>query len=470
MHDTALTPVTEEVTLPQLAPRSPSLTEQLIQLLCDVLRLAENDRQSLMNGSRRRGRPATLALSHLALALLVGVLHGSRHLSTIWRRLSLEPIGPFSAVSLTYEAVRKRLLTQGVTALEQLFEQVSQGLVSCSQSLHPSTCRLAPFASQILALDETTLDRLRRLTDDLRDVPPGDPHLLPGKLACLFDLRTQRFVRVQFRADVLAACNTALLLLLEGLAPGCLLLADLGYFSFAWFDYLSGQGFFWVSRLKEQVSYDLVEVFAYDDATGLLDAIIWLGSYRANRAAHPVRLVCFSIGGTRYRYVTNVLSPTQLSMQQIAQLYARRWDIEMAFNLLKSELGLHLWWGARPELVMVQLWVALILAQLLYAVQRYVALQAQVEPSEVSMHVLLELLDISPVGPTPLLDSLLEKGRALGLLRPCSRLHITVPSVGSTSLTPGASAPPRPRHARYARPKTTRPAPFLSRFLTRLLM
>ena len=469
MYDTALTPMTEEVALPRLAPRSSSLTEQLIHLLSQV-GLASHEGHALMDTSRRRGRPATLSLSHLALGLLVGVLHGSRHLSTIWRRLSLEPIGPFPAVSLTYEAVRKRLLTHGVAALQHLFEQVSHGLASCSQTLHPSACRLAPFASQLLALDETTLDRLRRLTDDLRSLPAGDPHLLPGKLACLFDLRSQRFVRVQFRADVLAACNTALLLLLEGLAPGCLILADLGYFSFACFDYLTGQGYFWVSRLKEQVSYDLVEVFAYDDATGLLDALIWLGSYRANRAAHAVRLVCFCIGGTRYRYVTNVLSPSQLSLQHIAQLYARRWDIEMAFNLLKRELGLHLWWGARPELVIVQLWVALILAQLLYAVQGYVAQQAQVEPSEVSMHVLIELLDLSPVGPTPLLDTLLEQGRALGLLRPSSRLHVTVPSVTSSTLSPPPSAPPRPRHARYPRPKTTRPAPFLSRFLTRLLI
>ena len=40
MYDTALTPLTEEVTLPQLAPRSPSLTEHLIQLLSQVLELA----------------------------------------------------------------------------------------------------------------------------------------------------------------------------------------------------------------------------------------------------------------------------------------------------------------------------------------------------------------------------------------------------------------------------------------------
>jgi len=90
------------------------------------------------------------------------------------------------------------------------------------------------------------------------------------------------------------------------------------------------------------VTYEIKEVVAYDDRSGLLDAIVWLGKYRADRAASAVRLVCFSFHGTQYRYLTNVLDSTQLSLRDIAQLYARRWDIELAFKLLKCELGLHL--------------------------------------------------------------------------------------------------------------------------------
>ncbi|GAC1361466.1 MAG: hypothetical protein NVSMB38_45100 [Ktedonobacteraceae bacterium] len=469
MHDTALTSKTEEVALVHLAPASPSLAQHLIALQHQVLVLSEKDSRLVADASRRRGRPPILSMHHLALALLLGGLQGAKHLSTIWRRLSLEAIGPFAPVQVSYEAVRKRLLTRGVDALHHLFERVTQGLAHLSQS--SSACSLAPFASQIVALDESTLDRLRRLTDDLRNVPHRDPHLLPGKLACLFDLRTQRLVRVQFRADVLAACNTGLLLLLEGLAPGSLILADLGYFSFPWFDYLSGQGYFWVSRLKDTVSYDLKEVFAYDDATGLLDAIIWLGTYRANRAAHAVRLVCFPVDGTRYGYLTNVLNPSQLSMQDLAQLYARRWDIEMAFNLLKSELGLHVWWGACPDLVLAQLWIALIVAQLLYGVQMHLALQAQVDPSEVSMHVLIELVGMSPVGPTPLLERLVQQGRALGLIRPSRRYTVTVPPILPHMRCHPLQVQDSIRHARYARPKDPpRLAPFISRFQTQLLI
>jgi len=299
MHDIPLTQVQAEGYLPQIQPRSPSLAQHLVQLLQQVLVFAHERTALQTSQSRSRGRPPLLPWQQLYLALLMGVLQQTSHLSTIWRRLYLEEIGSFAPVQVTYEAVRKRLLSAGTSALAQLFETVSVGLAQWSQALQLSALSLAPFASQVVALDESTFDRLRRLTSDLRDVPAGDPHLLPGKLAGLFDL---------------------------------------GYFSFPWFDYLTGQGYWWVSRLKDGVTYEIKEVVAYDDRSGLLDAIVWLGKYRADRAASAVRLVCFSFHGTQYRYLTNVLDSTQLSLRDIAQLYARRWDIELAFKLLKCSM------------------------------------------------------------------------------------------------------------------------------------
>lgn len=470
MDDTALMQVQADGALPYIQPRSPSLAQQLVHVLQEVWLLSEHERQVLAPERRRRGRPPRLPLPQLYLALLIGVLGQTVHLSTIWRRLYLTPTGTFAPVQLTYEAVRKRLLNAGTAGLQQLFEAVSHGLAHLSQQPAPALS-LAPFATEVVALDESTLDRVRRLTADVRDLPTGDPHLLPGKLAGLFDLRRQCWMRVQFRADVLAYCNTGILLLLEGLAPGSLILADLGYFSFPWFDYLTGQGYWWVSRLKEGVTYEIQQVLAYDDATGLLEAIVWLGKYRADRAAYPVRLVGFSSHGIQYRYLTNVLSPAQLSLHDIVQLYARRWDIELAFKLLKCELGLHLWWGARTELVMIQLWLALILAQLLHALQLHVAMQAEVAPFDVSMHVLVELLDLMPLGPPSIITRLVQDGRALGLIRPSSRLQVVVPEIQPHMLCPAPDLTDLKRHARYAqRNPHPRAAPFISRFSTQFLI
>lgn len=472
MDDTALTLVQTSACTQQESASSPSLAQQIVAFLQWAMWQWQQERREVVPvGKRKRGAPAKLPLEQLWLALLVGTIRHAKHLSSIWRSLCLEPTGSFPAVQLTYEAVRKRLLAAGTQPLQQLFASLSVALANWAQAKQPSALSVAGFATQVVALDETTLDAVRRLTAELRDLPKGDAHLLVGKLAGLFDLRLQRWVRLQLRADVLAGCSIGVLTLLEGLPIGSLILADLGYFSFPWFDYLTGQGYFWVSRLKERATYQLKEVLAYDDQQGLLDAIVWLGKYRADRCGHAVRLILFCSGGRQYGYLTNVLDPQRLSMQDIAQLYVRRWDIELAFKLLKCELGLQIWWAARPELVMIQLWIALILAQILHALQLQVALQAEVEPFDVSLHVMVDLLGCLPADPTPVLDRLIEQGRLLGLIRPSTRTRVVVPELEPHMLCPAPLLHELTRPARYAqRNGHPRTVPFVSRFLTQLLI
>ena len=155
--DTAVAQVPAADLLPQLQPRNASLVQQLIDLLQQVVLLAQPPHAVQVEPAVRRGRPAALPLSHLYLALLYGVLRRASHLTTIWRRLSLQAIGTWPLMQVTYEAVRKRLLAAGTAGLEQLFELVGCGLALWSQSQQPSTLALASFASQV-ALDETTLD------------------------------------------------------------------------------------------------------------------------------------------------------------------------------------------------------------------------------------------------------------------------------------------------------------------------
>ena len=213
----------------------------------------------------------------------------------------------------------------------------------------------------IVALDESTLDKLKRLTPDLQGLSNGSAHLLAGKLAGLFDLRRQQWRCVQLRTDVLAACNTGVLMLLDGLPLGSLILADLGYFSFVWFDYLTEQGYYYISRLRTNGSYLIKHIYYQDEEHHVLDAVVWLGAHNTCKAGHVVRLVQFELHGKLHRYITNVIDPLQLPMLELAQLYARRWDIELTFKLLKRDLGMHIWWAARQELVEIQLWIALIL-------------------------------------------------------------------------------------------------------------
>ncbi|HTK10255.1 MAG TPA: IS4 family transposase [Ktedonobacteraceae bacterium] len=421
---------------------------------------------------RGRGRPATFCLQQLWLGVLIGILQQASSLRQIWRLLTCDALGSFPMLLVTYEGMRDRLLSAGTEPLQALFEEISAHLRERALARPSSALPLAPFASQVVALDETTFDKLKRLTSDLREVAPTDAaHLQPGKLAGLFDLRAQQWIRLQFRADVLAGCNTGILLLLEGLQRGSLILADLGYFAFPWFDYLTQQGYFWISRLKERTTYTIEQVFYQDEANGVLDALIGLGANRSDRTANAVRLVQFPVQGVLHSYLTNVLDPQQLPMLEIAQLYARRWDIELAFKTLKREVGVALWWGANCTMVLVQLWIALILAQLLHALQVEVALQAEVETYDVSMHLLVELLTITPPQPQPLIVYLAERGRFLGLIRPNRRIKIAVPAREPEHICSQFQGEPPPRRARYAqRNGHPRKTVFSSRFTSHFLL
>jgi IS4 transposase len=423
--------------------------DQILGFLHELLRPLPADGQTAQV-PRGRGRPRELQSDHLWLAMLVAILRGLSGFASIWRLITWTGVGDFPLLDLTRAAVRKRLLHSDLSSLHELLGRVSAALLPWTS--HFEDRSLAPFASSVLALDQSTLDAVRRQCEDVRQEAADSPRLLVGKLAGFFDVRRQQWVRLLFRDDAFVNEKSFVEELLTGIQAGSLILTDLGYFSFPWFDRLSDLGCWWLSRLREKTSYTMEHVFVRQGHT--LDALIWLGAYRADCSKHLVRLIQFESRGICYRYITNVLDPDLLSMSEAARLYARRWDIELAFKALKSDLGLHLWWSSHPVLVLQQLWAALILAQVLHALHLRVAAEAGVDLFEVSLPVLVKLLAQAParVRAESLSHLLVRKGRQQGLIRASRRYQPVVPAL----LEPYVPAPAdllRTRKSRSAQRK-----------------
>jgi hypothetical protein len=213
---------------------------------------------------------------------------------------------------------------------------------------------------------------------------------------------------------------------LQGLWAGSLLLFDLGYFSFSFFDTLTQWKVWWVSRYRENTSYSIAHVFYRHDER--LDALVWLGTGQ-KQARHLMRLVRLGDGiGVRV-YLTNVCDPQMLSLAEVAQLYARRWDIELAFRLLKEYLGMSHWWSSKQELILVQIWVVLILSHLVYALRERIAQASNCNPFEVSVPLLVELLPRLASSSALQLEQIVQSGRESGLLRASPRLVLNIPQV-----------------------------------------
>jgi hypothetical protein len=128
-------------------------------------------------------------------------LHGAHSFQAFWRLLVVEPLGSFPLLSITDEAVRKRLLALGPGTCAQLYQRLCDLLPR--PPISQSTLPLACFATEVVSLDESTMEALARSQAELRSLSPEDPQLVAGKLAGLWDVRRQRWLRLQFRADAL---------------------------------------------------------------------------------------------------------------------------------------------------------------------------------------------------------------------------------------------------------------------------
>jgi hypothetical protein len=351
-------------------------------------------------------------------------------------------------VPISEEAVRQRLIG-AAGQMRRFFEQVTSLLAARLASYAEAS--LASFAKAVVAVDAMTLDPVVRQLPLLQNGRPVPGSNLPGKLATRFDLRLQQWQRVEYVADAHENDKVRAQSLVEDLPRGSLILADLGYFAFAWFDWLTEKGHFWISRIREKTTYEVIHVFYAEGETR--DELVWLGKYRADRAAHAVRLVQFRAGGNLVRYLTNVRDPAVLPMKEIARLYARRWDVELAFKLVKRELGLHLLWSSKLEIILSQVWAVLLISQILQGIRKEVAARAEVDVFEVSMPLLVEaVVRFAERGIDPI-EAVVERGRFARIIRPSRRLKIRAPEIPPEQIVSLPEGIVLRRRARYARRK-----------------
>src|SRR5437763_2824003 len=372
---------------------------------------AQEERRGAGPAHKGPGRPLELPNVVLWSSLLLCVLQGARGVRQVWRCVVLQ------GYDICDQTLYDRLEQEGTAWLEQCFAQITAMVAAwlrpllAQQPWYP----VASFATDVLALDEATLDPVARKLPSLRYLKKGAVELLPGKLAGLYDVRLQLWRRIDYLPEALQNCKVHATAMLKGLAQGTLLLFDLGYFSFEWLDELSQRKYWFVCRLREKTSYTVLHT--YYSFEEVFDGLVWLGNYQA-QAGQAVRLVRFRVGALTLTYLTNVLDPTQLPIQEIARLYARSFDIERAFLLLKEYLGLHLWWSSKVSVILVQVWACLILAQLLQAVRLEIACRAQVDPFEVSLPLLVTQLPQWLGREQDPIALCVQRGRQLGLIRP----------------------------------------------------
>jgi hypothetical protein len=195
---------------------------------------------------------------------------------------------------------------------------------------------------RLVAIDGTCLD--------LPDTPANDVHFgRPGVM------KGERSAFPQARVVALAECGTHAMFdavigpyttsenamaaeLLGGLAPGMLCLADRGFYSFTAWQAASATGADLLWRVKGNLKLEAMQDLP--DGSWLAHVYDSLGD---RRRQHPrtVRVIEYHVEDGReptgpYRLLTTILDPGEAPATELAAAYAQRWEIETAFDELKT--------------------------------------------------------------------------------------------------------------------------------------
>lgn len=158
--------------------------------------------------------------------------------------------------------------------------------------------------------------------------------------------------------------------------PGATYVFDLGYYDFVWWAALHQAGCRIVTRFKSNTPLEVIETRPVTAPGSILsDRVGYLPQRQAHNRKNPfqaqVREIQVRIEtGAVLRILSNDLVA---SAQEIADLYKRRWGIELFFRWVKQTLKIRKFVGTSQNAVRVQIAIALIaflLLRLAHAAQK----------------------------------------------------------------------------------------------------
>ena len=245
----------------------------------------------------------------------------------------------------------------------QLFEKVFYGLFETVAAKAVGKKKFR-FKNKLVSLDSTVIDLCLSLYDWAtyrRTKGAVKLHLVldhDGYLPC-FGIVTDGKV-----ADVKAAWQIAF-------APGTIVVDDRGYTDYRLFADWTDSGVFFVTRLKNNAQFEVVEEREPPQNWNILkDQTIRLtGTGAHGKCPHLLRRVeaIREDTGDILVFLTNHHS---LGASTIAAIYKDRWQIELFFKALKQNLKIKTFVGTSANAVKTQIWTALISMLLLRYLQR----------------------------------------------------------------------------------------------------
>ena len=149
------------------------------------------------------------------------------------------------------------------------------------------------------------------------------------------------------------------------LKAGSIVAMDRAYNSYRIFGQWTEQGIFFVTRLKSDAKYEVVEQRPVPKGRNILsDEVIRLTGVHAKvdsakKCPHPLRRVVVW-DATNKRELVLLTNLLEFGATTISEIYRQRWQIELFFKALKQNLKIKTFVGVTENALRIQIWTALI--------------------------------------------------------------------------------------------------------------
>jgi len=158
------------------------------------------------------------------------------------------------------------------------------------------------------------------------------------------------------------------------LSAGCMIVFDKAYNFYLQFAQWTQEDIFFVSRLKDNAKYEVVETFLeqelYDNQSGVMkDEHIHL-QYKAEKMPKTLCLRKVTYRDEKSRVYQFISNNWTISAEEVALIYKCRWSIELVFKKLKQNFQLHFFYSESENGIKTQVWATLIAHLLLTVLMR----------------------------------------------------------------------------------------------------
>jgi len=271
--------------------------------------------------------------------------------------------GKLSHLGLTAAPAKSSLAYANEHRPAAIYERLFYATLKQADAWRPGKKKRFRFKHRLLTLDSTTIE----LCASLFPWAKYQQRKGAAKVHLVLDhdgyLPTYAVITDGKVADVTVARQLTF-------PKGSILVVDRGYCDYALFHAWTKQGVFFVTRLKDNAIYTVVQENIRPDRNAIVsDQLITLSSDYAQARCTVVlrRIVVRDTTGEEIVVLTNHLT---LGATTVSAIYRDRWQIEIFFRTIKQCLRIKTFVGTSANALAVQIWTAL-LALLLVAICRF---------------------------------------------------------------------------------------------------